>query len=270
MPELVPETIEQLFADAEQKASDALKLANTITNQLKKYQAAAKAGKVRDMNAAREQLVQLTGRFDQEIRELATPVPFDEKAYLEDGRYTAELIAAASDAGILITEGNGRLYCYPALIRVLPEERAVRIDKKAERSLRPSYLTSLLGKMQKQPVRFRAGAFLEALYQAYELAVQSKSSRRIGSVIQLRELYRLLTLLPGASSDYSLQEFGRDIYLLDQSREALTRKGMRLEFHVGAGAAIPAGAMTVVTQSGAEKVYHGLTFVETTGVGDVN
>ena len=77
----------------------------------------------------------------------------------------------------------------------------------------------------------------------------------------LTELYDLLTMLPGQSREYAKQEFARDIYLLDQSGETTTRDGAQLEFHSGAGARVPKGALSVVTQHGAEKTYHGISFV---------
>ena len=151
----------------------------------------------------------------------------------------------------------------------MPEDRAVKVDKKTERSLRPSVMVALLSKLQKQPARFNVARFLEALYQAYEIAIDRRESRRAGSVVSLGELYRLFTLLPGASAEYSQQEFARDIYLLDQSRQVQTKAGGRLEFHMGAGAKTPAGAMSIVTQNGTERKYHGISFVTTQGGADV-
>jgi hypothetical protein len=161
---------------------------------------------------------------------------------------------------------DNRLYCYPVLIRVLPGDRAVMIDRKRERRLRPSVLVRHLRDLQRRPPRFRPADFLNALYATYGVAVERRDGRKPGAVVPLGELYELLTLLPGQSREYSKQEFARDVYLLDQSGETTAKDGARLEFHSGAGARVPCGALTVVTRTGAEKTYHGISFVAGGGV----
>jgi hypothetical protein len=158
------------------------------------------------------------------------------------------------------------LYAYPALVRVLPGERAVLIDKARERRVRPSVLVSHLKEVQRRPARFRSDAFLETLHAAYSSAVDSlvaqRGRERVGQspVVRLLDIYELLTLLPGQSREYSRQEFARDIYLLDQSGATTTRKGVRVSFPASTATKTASGTLRVITQHGQERLYYGVTF----------
>jgi len=252
--------IEDAFAQAEAAAEMALKAANAVTSAAKAYRTAAQQGKVRELLAAAEKARAAIATLDQEVANLAESWEFDEESYLANGAFIHELIERAGQTGLRIDELDNRLYCYPALIRVLPGDRAVMIDKTRERRIRPSVLVAHLRDLQRKPPRFRSGDFLEALYAAYQIAVQRKHDRAEGAVVPLLEMYELFTLAPGQSREYSRQEFARDVYLLDQSGQDTTRDGARVEFHAGAGARTPRGALTIVTMQGAERKYHGVSF----------
>jgi hypothetical protein len=253
-------TIEAAFAAAEIDADAALRAATTVLKALKRAQSAARQGQVRDWQTAVETARQGINALDRQVSALGDTWQFDEERYLQSGAFSQELIEQASADGVRISELDNRLYCYPVLMRVLPGDRAIMIDRKRERRLRPSVLVRHLRDLQRRPPRFRPTDFLNALYATYRVAIERKDGRGSGAVVSLGELYDLLTLLPGQSREYSKQEFARDVYLLDLSGETTTREGARLEFHVGAGARVPRGALSVVTQHGAEKVYHGISF----------
>jgi hypothetical protein len=258
------QTIEAAFARAESEAEAAIKAATAVLSTLKRYRSAARQGKIRDIRTAGEAARQGIGALDAQVAELAESWSFDDEGYLQDGGYTAELIERAEREGLRISELDGRLYCYPSLIRVLPADRALAIDKAKERRLRPSVLVAHLKENQKRPPRFRPDAFLASLYSAYKVAIKQQN-RSEQAVVPLGELYELLTMLPGQSREYTKAEFARDVYLLDQSGETATRDGARIEFHAGAGARVPRGALSVVTQHGDEKRYHGISFVSAAG-----
>jgi hypothetical protein len=78
-------------------------------------------------------------------------------------------------------------------------------------------------------------------------------------------LYGLLTLMPGATREYSRQEFVRDVYLLDQSGETTTRDGKRIEFHASTGTKLARGAMSIITPDGREKRYYAISFAPAAG-----
>ena len=259
--------IEAAFARAETEAEAALKAAANVTRYLKRFHRATHEGNTRDLQAAAEAARRSIDQLDQAITRIGQTWTFDDETYLRDGGYSAELIARANRAELRISQLENRLYCYPALLRILPGDRAVMVDKKRERRLRPRFLINLLRDLQNRPPRFRAGDFLASLAAAYEVAIKSNPNRSYGTVVSLGELYDLLTMLPGQARDYSRQEFARDVYLLDQSGETETKNGQRIEFHAGAGARLPRGTLTIVTQQGHERKYHGISFQRVEGSG---
>jgi hypothetical protein len=121
---------------------------------------------------------------------------------------------------------------------------------------------SHLKALQARPQRFKTDAFLEALFNAYAVLVapygkQAIRSRRVEKVL---DIYALLTLLPGQSREYSRQEFGRDLYLLDRSGQTLTRKGYTLSFHASSGTRSPSNTIRVVAEDGRDTLYYGISF----------
>src|SRR5437762_14062541 len=95
---------------------------------------------------------------------------------------------------VAMFEQDDQLYCYPSLVRVLPAERAVLIDRTRERRLRPSVLMAHLRDLQGRPPKFRPEVFLESLLKAYNV-LSARSGR--GGAQRLVDVYDLLTLLPG-------------------------------------------------------------------------
>ena len=85
----------------------------------------------------------------------------------------------AEKMGVTMYERDDRLFCYPALLRVLPSERAVAVDRRRERHLRPSVLVNLLKELQDKPPRFRSESFLNALFEAYSRILSERGSNSL-------------------------------------------------------------------------------------------
>jgi hypothetical protein len=253
--------LEGALARAEAEADGAIKAARTVMSALRRYHKAAQQGQLRELRAATEAAKRTLQTLDQEVANVAESWDFDEEAYLQGDGFVGELIAAGNQAGLHISVQDNRLYSYPSLIRVLPGDRAVLIDKARERRLRPSVLAGLLRDRQKRPPRFKAGDFLNALHDAYKIAITQHGTRLMaGSPVPLLDLYELFTLQPGATREYSRQEFTRDVYLLDQSGEMTTKSGARVEFHASTGTKLRRGTLSIVTQDGREKRYYAISF----------
>jgi len=120
-----------------------------------------------------------------------------------------------------------------------------------------------LKELQNKPVRFNSKAFLESMYSAYSIAVKTRGKERVrtGLVVPLVEIYRLLTLLPGQSKDYSRQEFARDLYLLDQSGVRNTKNGLVISLHAPSGRERASKLISIVTRDGGVKRYYGISFM---------
>jgi len=254
--------LEDALATTESDADAALATAMAAARALRRFRAAARVGSLRELKKSMNDAEQAVRALSQQFANAKTGWDFDEESYLENGAYPSELLAAAERIGVKIFEQDDRLYCYPSLIRILPSERCVEIDKVREKRLRPSVLASHLKNLQRRPPRFKAEPFLESLFVAYTVIcdARGKGLSRTGAVVRLVEIYHLLTLLPGQSREYSRQEFGRDIYLLDQSGVTTTRAGRLVSFPASTGTKSSSRTLTVITQSGELKQYYGISF----------
>ncbi len=237
----------------------AQKAAEGLVSGLKRVRRAAGAGNVSEIVRGLDGLDARLADAQSAARDLPGAWRFDASAYLADGRFLADLKTAAAEQKLDMFERNGRLYCFPLLLRIDANQSAVRIGRKIERNIRPSELVRLLTKAQKRPQRFREQAFLDLIWRAYRrLLGRDWNGTDPGRVIALIDIHDTLTLLPG--SDYPPDEFARDLLLLDRLPDLRTRSGERFEF--------PHGTTTkgikpliVYDEQGAERVYYGIRFV---------
>jgi hypothetical protein len=250
-------TLQQTEADADAS----LRAAAAAARSLKRLRAVVHDGNVREVRSALVAAEQNVEALRQQVEQTVNAWQLDEASYFNSGAYTAELLATAERMQLSIYEQDDRLYCYPSLLRVLPSERTLLIDRARERRLRPSIVVEHLRTLQGRPPRFRPEAFLEALFKAYRAIVQRQNSKvEVGSVERLARVYELFTLLPGQSREYSSHEFARDIYLLDRSGTTETRDGFVVSFPASTGTKSPGGVITAITESGQERRYWGIAF----------
>jgi hypothetical protein len=256
--------LEQALSQTEADADAACKAATSALRAMKKFRAAAQVGSLRELRRAMETAGQTIAELEQQFTTAKSGWDFDEETYLSDGAFVAEVLAAATKAGVHLYERDERLYCYPSLIRVLPNDRSVVIDKTRERRLRPSVLVQHLQEQQNRPVRFKSEPFLESLYEAYSTAVKTrdKDRRESAAIIPLVEIYNLLTLLPGQAKEYARQEFARDLYLLDQSGVNTARDGAAVSLHPARGNETASKVIHLVTKDGRAKTYYGISFAQ--------
>lgn len=255
-------SLEEALARTEAAADSALRAAAAASKAIKQAKSAAHVGNLRELGTAMAAAQQAVAAVQTQISQTLDSWDFDEDAYLSDGSFAREVLEAAGRANLRMFEQDERLYCYPALIRVLASERVVLVDRDRERRLRPSVLVAHLEAMQRRPPRFKPEAFLESLLNAYSALVAKRGKVALGRGIaeRLTEIYGLLTLLPGQTREYSRQEFGRDIYLLDRSGVAVTRDGQVVSFPASTGTRSSSAVIRVVTESGEEKTYYAIAF----------
>jgi hypothetical protein len=253
--------LETALSGVEADIAEATKAADALAGALRRLRAAAKSGQVAEV----EKQAALAAERGAEAATAAARLPsawtFDARAWLADG-YVEELRQAAADAGVNLIERDGRIYSFPLLLRVEPRDAALRIGKKLERRIRPAVLARQLAAMQKRPQRFREDRFLELLYRAYELhAGRSWLDDEVaeGPVVPLADLHEVLTLMPG--TDYGIEEFARDLLLLDRKPDLKTRANLSFRF---VGSTLGKGRMrrvTVYDEAGRERSYLALRFV---------
>jgi hypothetical protein len=253
--------LEAALARAEADIEAAGRAAASLARELKRARAAAVTGQVRDLRRALDAATALAREVDNQVRAARDGYDVDEAELLASGAYAKELLAAASDAGVAVFEEDDRLLCYPSIVRVLPADLALEIDRRRARGLRPSAVVDQLRRAQQAGPRFKAEPFLASLVSAYDLVV-ARQGKAKGAVVRLLDIYGVLTLLPGQARDYTKPEFARDLYLLDQS--GLTTVGTpprRMRWAASTGTK-QAGVLTTVAKSGQQQRYWGVAFEE--------
>lgn len=251
--------LEAALTAVQQQVESAARSAAAIARELKKARASAADGRVRELRRALDAAVAAGEEAAERTRQAQSSFAFDETAHLSSGAYAAELLATAAELDVAIVQEDDRLLCYPSLLRVLPGDAALDVDRRRERRLRPSVVVAALAAAQSRPPRFKAAPFLESLAAAYSLLAAQQD--RPAPVLRLDAVWGVLTLLPGAARDYSRPEFARDLYLLDQSGVRTTRAGRTVRWHASSGTR-GAGVLTTVAKTGQQQRYWGVSFVD--------
>ncbi|HKT05294.1 MAG TPA: hypothetical protein VJT31_37740 [Rugosimonospora sp.] len=251
--------MEATLAATERNVDATLRGATALARELKRALGAARSGQVRDLRKSLAAARDAAGALADETRDLTDGFDFDDHGYLSSGGYVKELLAEAEARGLSIVEDDDRLLCYPSLLRILPGDAAVEVDKVRDRRLRPSVLVSTLARAQDRGPRFKAEAFLDSLRSAYELLVTS-TDKRADAVVKLVDIWSTLTMLPGQRGQYSKQEFARDLYLLDQSGVTRTARSPRTLRWAASTGTKGSGTLITVARDGQQQRYWGVSF----------
>jgi hypothetical protein len=255
----VTDTFEGKLAATERALDAALRAAAAATRDLRKARVGAKNGQARDLRRALQAAQATAAGLADEVRTVHEGFDFDENEYIASGAYTKELLATAAAAGVAMYEEDERLLCYPSLLRVLPGDAVVEVDRVRERRLRPSVLVSLLAARQERAPRFKPEAFLDSLRGGYELVV-ARDGKSAEAVVRLVDVWAVLTMLPGQAREYTKQEFARDLYLLDQSGVTNTARSSRqLRWSASTGTK-GTGVLITVARGGQQQRYWGVSF----------
>ena len=260
-------TFEQGFAAAENAADSVLEALTSLSRVAKQMRKAAQDGNIAAVRRGSERLREGLNLIRQEVANAGNAWPFtpeDEREYLE-GQYSEELKEEARKKALQIFDRDGRLIAHPSVIRIVPGERALQINRKQMSTIRPTRVVGVLENLQKRPPRFSPQAFLEALYRAYVALTAGSSSDRlkleeVGQVIQLGRVYELFTGLPGAARDYSQLDFARDLFSLEASDIRQTRSGARVSFPASTGTRRASGTISFVGPTGESVDYYGVQF----------
>jgi len=252
------DNLEQALAEIEAEAQVAVRVTAAVHAEAKRAKAAAATGQLRALRQSLDTLAELADQAAATANDVARAWTFDEQTYFATGAYTKEVLAVAAEHGLDAFESDDRILSYPAIVSLSPSDGAVIIDKRKERRVRPSVLVRALKALQTRPPKFRPEAFLEALARAYDLVAATRGSHP-GATVKLKDVYDVLTVLPGATRDYGRQELARDLYLLDLSGVTVTRDGRVMSLPASA-LTRSGGVLRTVTRTGQEKVYAGISF----------
>jgi hypothetical protein len=252
----MPETsLEKALERFQTAVETVLGNAGALAKRLKRLKAAAQSGDLREIDKAVPELRELAGALQSQTAALA--FEFDETCYFPDA-FLAELEAAAEAEGLNVFVRDGKLYCYPLLVRVRGSERAARIGAKTERGIRPSALAARLKQLRSRPPLLGPEAFLALLHRAWSHCAAANES----PVLRLAEIYDVLTLMPGTSKDYTRDDFARDLYMLDSSGISKTGGGVEFRFSASTGTRSAADTFLCIAEDGSEKRYYGISFTQ--------
>lgn len=235
------------------------KLAKAVASAVARARSAVKAGELAEIPKALAAIGLRMADAQAQGEDLPALWDFDPAAYLSDGRFLGDLKKAAEKADLRIFERDGRIYCYPLLLRIEPKELGLRIGKKVEHRINPDRLVQLLGRAQKRPQRLSEQNFLYLLYQAWRrLAGSGWSGAGTGPVVAVADIHETLTLFPG--TEYPADEFGRDLLLLDRKPDLLTKDGCQFELPASTLGKGRTKRIIAYDERGVEHVYIGLRF----------
>ena len=181
-----------------------------------------------------------------------------EVEYLENS-YSAELIATGAANNLRIDSNDGRLSAFPALVKILPAQRTVRIDTAKLTTLRPSKVVRRLKALQQAKPRLNPERFIEVIFAAYARIV---AADHLSSGTRLQEIDDLLTVHPDMRRQYEKNEFARDVHLLDRSGVRRTKGGHELRFPAATGTKSQSGTVTIVDAAGNAHTYYAVRFLE--------
>lgn len=258
--------LEQAFGDTEKAAQAARKSAAAVVSRAGALAKAAQTGNVAAIKRGQKDLDAALETLRQEVANTRSCWPFAEaeerRLFAQD--YARELRDAAAKTGLEMHERDGRLIAYPSVLRVLPAECAVRVDRKKISTVRPTYLASLLRENQGKTGRFPPQRFLECLYNVYADITNESSadmlSESAGRVVPLARIYKLMTALPGAARDYDRGDFARDLYALDMEGPRRTRSGATVSFPSSTGTKRAGDLFSFIGPDGNSVDYYGIKF----------
>lgn len=255
--------LEGALSRVERDVEAGSKAVASLARELKRARAAAASGQVRELRRSLDAVQAMAGDVVHRVGAAVAAYDVDETDMLASGAYAKELLAAAEAGDVTMFAEDDRLLCYPSIVRVLPGDLALEIDRKKARGIRPSVVVAQLAKAQRAGPRFKPAPFLASLVGAYDLVVAGQG-KEPGAVVRLLDVYNALTLLPGQSRDYTRAEFARDLYLLDQSGETAGPGGRRLRWAASSGTR-QAGVLSTVAMSGQQQRYWGIAIESESG-----
>jgi hypothetical protein len=251
-------TFEGGFADSERAASAATKSVHTLAGVLKQLEKAAAKGEIAAMRKAAERASIVLQSVTQDVENATTAWPFSpdaEESYLRDS-YSNEIMEKAKAEGIPIQRLDDGYLAYPSILRIIPSERAVTVDRKLVRTIRPSLVLKTLKTIQTAKPKLSPEQFVELLHRSYEQLV----GKEYGRTLALSTIYDCLTLLPGSASAYAKSDFARDLFVLDRSGVTKTRSGATISLPASTGTKGGRGTFSFVSPQGEPVTYYGIQF----------
>jgi hypothetical protein len=247
------------LADAEKQAAALLKTARRLRR-------AAKEGAMASLPAAIAAAQTDADRTSEPLAAAAAALDYDVAAAFASGAWLDELAAAAKAAGVVLVRRDGRVTAYPVALRLDGRAQGLRIGRKLEKRIRPSFVATQLRALQQRPDRFNARQFLDRLFLLYDSKARAEdpawrpTQPGQGPLVSLADLHDLLTVLPAAGADYPQEEFVADLLRLDRQPDATDSHGRRFELSGSTGRK-GGKRLTLFDETGEQHDYFAIRFI---------
>lgn len=255
-------TLETTLATWEEQLAGLERQAVALLQSVRRLRKAAHEGTLATFPTAAAAVRDDAAKLHEAVGLVAEPPAIDIAQAFETGAFVAELADAAKAANVTLVQRDGRITAYPVVLRLEARSQGVRVGRRLERRIRPSFLAAQLNALQQRPNRFNARAFLDRTLKAYAvLAPQWHPARGgEGPLVALADLHEVLTLWPAAAADYPQEEFLCDLLRLDRQPDARTGRGLRFELGGSTGTK-GAKRLSVFDEAGVQHDYFAIRFI---------
>lgn len=257
--------LEDVLATWDEQLAGLERQAALVLRSARRLRKAAHEGAIAGFPSAVAEFQDNAGKLQATATEAAKAPDIDLAASFADGRFMDELSRAAAAADVTLVQREGRITAYPVVLRLEARSQGVRIGRRLERRVRPSFLAGQLRALQQRGGRFNARSFLDRMLRAYTILAASRmpdwapNKQGDGPLVPLADIHDALTLLPAAAADYPLEEFLVDLLRLDREPDARTGRGHRFELGGSTGTK-GAKRLSVFDESGAQHDYFAIRF----------
>lgn len=251
--------LEHSFASLQSAADQLLARLDAGRRTTTRLRKGVTLGDVSTIRKALDELANLAGEISQSYERVVESTPTDASLQSALGRsYLDELVAIGRSEGLSISELDGRLIAFPVIVETNPEALTVKIGRATTRNLRPSAVIAQVRAAMRR-ARSKPDRFIELLYTAAQW-VNADNARTSG--VRLDDVYKVLTLHPETKKSYSQTDFAVDLFTLDTSEIATTKKGARVFFHGSTGAKGSSGSFTIIGPDARPRHYVSVRFEE--------
>jgi hypothetical protein len=260
MQQSPPGSLEAALSKTELDAASALKAGQTAVAQLKKLKRTASLGQLKELRAAMQAAEVAVATLSQQLANTRDGWTFNDEEHFSNRGFVTELVNTARENGLEVFERDGRVYCFPMIVRVSASERRVLLNKKSESRVRPSVLIGVLRENQAKPSQVKPEQVIEVLFRTYSKLTGDRSLETDGKAIPLADIHDTLTLRPGSGREYTIQDFAQEIYILDRSGIRETRSGHRIRILPSTRPGQERRALQAVAEDGGQRWYHSIQF----------
>jgi len=258
--------LEDTLAALDAHLADAVKQAASLLKAARRLRHAVKEGAMSSLPAAIAAAQASADRTHDPLAKAAATLDYDVAAAFASGAWLDELAAAAQAAGVVLVRRDGRITAYPVVLRLDGRAQGVRLGRKLEKRIRPSFIAARLKALQQRPDRFNVRQFLDRLFSLYDSRARAEDPTwrptrpGHGPLVSLADLHAQLTLLPAAGADYPQEEFVADLLRLDRQPDGTASHGHRFEL-AGSTGRKGGKRLTVFDETGEQHDYYAIRFI---------